>query len=482
MGIGYITDDVCEEVVICDPNEILQDCLPGGEEMECLYTIDLEVLGYHNYLYYYDYYWNGETYVYGDFGYEVQFLLNKMVYVGDNGIQQERWLGEATGTDYDDWISGKGLLESIKDGSANGDAIAQIYPSVYLGDLIHFDIDGGAGNDKIIGANNADILTGGTGNDIVKGLGGDDNIAGNAGSDYIEGGDGNDFIYADERSDSLTAPVETITDGNDTVYAGAGDDNVHGSGGSDSLYGEDGNDNLYGGSGYDYLSGGNGNDWLSGGDHDDEINGGSGDDCADGGAGNDYIYMGSGNDLAVGGTGNDDIYGGSGNDKLDGQDGDDYVDGGSGNDLVDGGAGNDYVYGGDGDDIVRGGLGEDTLWGGAGCDIFAFCEVDFNCQDIIEDFSAGRDPDQIDLTQLEIDSIRVEQTGFTDEVRFDLMVDGVAVQQILVASNQGANLESVFDKDTAFASDQGALVRIAEGVMVDLPSTSLMVVNDGIFF
>ncbi len=174
-----------------------------------------------------------------------------------------------------------------------------------------------------------------------------------------------------------------------------------------------------------------------------------------------------------------------GDDMLDGQDGDDVVDGGNGNDLVDGGAGDDYVYGGNGDDIVRGGLGEDVLYGGAGCDIFAFCEVDFNCSDVIEDFSAGRDPDQIDLSNLsflELDSIRVEQTGFDNMVRLDLLVDGVAVQQILVASDNDANLQSVFDKDTAYGSDDGALVKIGAGVLIDLPSTSVMVADGGMFF
>ncbi len=39
----YITDDTCEDVTICDPNLIVQDCLPEGEDLVCLYTIDLQV-------------------------------------------------------------------------------------------------------------------------------------------------------------------------------------------------------------------------------------------------------------------------------------------------------------------------------------------------------------------------------------------------------------------------------------------------------
>jgi Ca2+-binding RTX toxin-like protein len=141
------------------------------------------------------------------------------------------------------------------------------------------------------------------------------------------------------------------------------------------------------------------------------------------------------------------------------------------------------VYGGNGDDIVRGGLGNDTVWGGAGCDIFAFCEVSFGCKDVIEDFSAGRDPDQIDLSNLDIDAVRVEMTGFNNEVRLDLLVGGQAVQQILVANDKGANLASVFDKDTAYGTDQGALVKVGAGVMIDLPSTSVLFSDgNGLFY
>jgi Ca2+-binding RTX toxin-like protein len=477
--MSYITDNTCEDVTICDPNEIVQDCLPGGEDLVCLYTIDLSIPWWQKKSYqnadmigYNDWWaesrydgWNGAVYQ------DLEFSLDKVVKTGDNGIQQEVWLARANGYEYNDYLSGEGLLRWIRDASANGTAIAQIDPSVYLGDLIHFELDGGAGNDYVAGANNADILAGGDGDDEVYGLGGDDNITGGEGNDDLYGGDGNDLIDAGN--------------GNDYVEGGNGNDGITGGNGDDVLYGDAGNDNLDGGDGNDELWGGDGDDWSAGGNGDDVFVSGAGDDCADGGAGNDTMYMGSGDDRAVGGTGNDYIYGEDGNDRLDGQDGDDVVDGGNGNDLVDGGAGNDTVYGGNGDDIVRGGLGEDTLWGGAGCDIFAFCEVDFNCQDVIEDFSAGRDPDQIDLSNLsslELDAIRVEMTGFTDMVRLDLLVDGVAVQQILVSSNVGANLQSVFDKDTAYGSDDGALVKIGAGVLVDLPTTSVMVADGGMFF
>jgi Ca2+-binding RTX toxin-like protein len=466
---NYITDDTCEDVTICDPNVIVQDCLPEGDDLVCLYTIDLQVPWK---AYYAFAPWNNAD-QYGDYYYQyenVEFLLDKVVKTGENGIQQEVWLAHFEGGYGNDWISGKGLLEYIRDTS--GAAVAQVYPSVYLGDLIHFDLDGGEGNDWIQGANNADILTGGEGIDTFKGEGGDDNIAGNAGVDNLYGGDGNDYI------DGGT--------GSDYVRGGDGDDEIIGGDeilGGDALYGEDGNDNLTGGLGDDYLNGGADNDWMSGGEGNDTIEGEGGDDCADGGDGDDQMYMGSGDDRALGGAGDDYMRGGDGDDRLDGGDGNDTVKGDDGNDLLDGGAGDDLIKGGDGNDIIRGGLGDDEVWGGAGCDIFAFCEVSFGCRDVIEDFSAGRDPDQIDFSHLEgIDNIRVEMTGFNDMVRLDLLADGEAVQQILVASDEGANLASVFDKDTAYGGDDGALVKLAGGMMVDLPTTSVMVADDGLFF
>lgn len=467
---SFITDDFCEEVVINDPKIIEQDCLPEGEDLICLYTIDLDVPWYK----YYEFAPFDNAAQIDDKGYwyynyeNVEFDLEKTVKVGEDGIQQEIWVGRYDGGIYDDWISGKGLLEYIRDTSINGTAIAQVYPSVYLGDLIHFILDGGAGDDYVEGANNADILSGGSGNDKIWGLGGDDTIDGGDGHDHIYGGDGNDIIDGG--------------DGGDTVYGGDGCDDITGGLGDDYLNGGEDADNISGGAGDDRLEGEEGDDWLDGGDGDDYIHGGSGDDSAAGGDGDDYIEMGSGDDLALGGAGDDYMEGNSGNDKLDGGDGDDQVFGGSGNDLVAGGAGDDLVKGGDGDDIVRGGTGEDEMWGGDGCDVFAFCEVSWECNDVIKDFSAGYDADQIDLTALDIDSVRVEETGYKTLVRLDLVMGNDVVQSILVDTQAGANLQSVFAKDTTYGSDKGSLVRLGEGMMVDTPSSSVLVAEaDGMF-
>lgn len=468
MAIEYITDDLCEEVTICDENPIPQDCLPEGDDLVCLYTVDLDVPYWKSYWFdnkdqvadYGNYYWDYEN---------VEFLLDKVVKTGPAGIQQEVWLAKFDGGAYNDYISGVGLLAYLNWATGGSGAVAQINPSIYLGDLIHFELDGGSGDDRVEGANNADILRGGSGNDKVIGLGGDDNLDGGDGNDKVYGGDGND--------------IATGGFGNDEIYGGDGDDDLSGGFGMDYIYGGNGNDNLRGGEDGDYLYGGDGHDWISGGDGGDYIDAGAGDDCVDGGAGNDTIKLGSGNDVALGGLGDDTIYGESGEDKIEGGAGNDTIYGGDGNDLVSGGDGDDVVYGGAGNDIVRGGTGDDQLWGGEGCDVFVICELDFGCNDTIEDFSAGREPDQIDLTYVDISSVRVELTGYDDMVRLDLLVGGQAGHQVLVASDDGADLRSVFERDTAYGTDDGALVKVNEGVMIDLPSTSVLFADgDGMFF
>ena len=107
-------------------------------------------------------------------------------------------------------------------------------------------VNGGDGDDHILGSWNSDVIDAGNGrdyvharpsNDVVKGGGGDDTLIGCLGNDSVWGGDGNDQLIG-----------------------AAGDDNLFGDGGNDSLYGVDGNDNLDGGAGYNVAIGGNGND------------------------------------------------------------------------------------------------------------------------------------------------------------------------------------------------------------------------------
>ncbi|MEO8152145.1 MAG: calcium-binding protein [Rhizobacter sp.] len=76
-----------------------------------------------------------------------------------------------------------------------------------------------------------------------------------------------------------------------------------------------------------------------------------------------------------GGDGNDWLSDGSGNSSLQGGAGDDTLLGFAGNDTLDGGAGDDNLFGGVGDDVLNGGDGDDLLVGGAGNDILINGEI-----------------------------------------------------------------------------------------------------------
>lgn len=64
-------------------------------------------------------------------------------------------------------------------------------------------LNGGAGNDVIVGSDRADRIDGGAGNDLIFGLDGNDVIAGGAGNDVILGGAGNDRIDGGSGNDLL---------------------------------------------------------------------------------------------------------------------------------------------------------------------------------------------------------------------------------------------------------------------------------------
>jgi Ca2+-binding RTX toxin-like protein len=97
----------------------------------------------------------------------------------------------------------------------------------------HFTIDGGKGDDFIMGSCGDDVIKGGKGNDFIMGCNGNDKIDGGRGNDFIAGGKGNDQIHG-----------------------GRGNDFVMGNSGNDHVYGDKGRDNVYGGQGKDWVQGG----------------------------------------------------------------------------------------------------------------------------------------------------------------------------------------------------------------------------------
>lgn len=117
----------------------------------------------------------------------------------------------------------------------------------------NLEVRGGKGDDSIICTGEADknsfYSLGGFGigrnsnpNLTIDGGKGNDFIMGSCGDDVIKGGRGNDFIMG--------------CDGNDQIHGGRGNDFVHGGDGNDKVYGDKGRDNVYGGQGKDWVQGG----------------------------------------------------------------------------------------------------------------------------------------------------------------------------------------------------------------------------------
>ena len=127
-------------------------------------------------------------------------------------------------------------------------------------------IDGGLGNDILVGTAAGDFIKGGLGNDLLIGKGGDDWMDGGWGVDDLRGGDGNDSLEGGP--------------GNDYVYGEAGDDRLSGGLGNDRIgYPGSSTDGTPAPEpGNDLLLGGLGNDWVNGGEGADLIYGGAGRD------------------------------------------------------------------------------------------------------------------------------------------------------------------------------------------------------------
>jgi VCBS repeat-containing protein len=65
------------------------------------------------------------------------------------------------------------------------------------------EINGGGGDDVLIGSAGANNLNGGDGNDVLYGLGGNDTLKGGNGTDYLDGGAGNDILTGGAGGDYL---------------------------------------------------------------------------------------------------------------------------------------------------------------------------------------------------------------------------------------------------------------------------------------
>jgi Ca2+-binding RTX toxin-like protein len=229
-------------------------------------------------------------------------------------------------------------------------------------------LDGGSGDDTVVGANTPGTVSGGSGNDSVTGRGtvnggnGNDvltgspladNLRGSNGKDMLDGGFGADDIDGGSNTDTLVYPGRTngvnVTigsqngnDGGPEDQTGAQRDTVHSD--IEDVFGTELGDVLVGDHSSETLIGLGGDDWIIG---------NSGRDTVLGFAGNDLLVGRSGDDLLRGGLGFDRLFGKSGNDRLAGGPDGDFLRGGSGHDVMKGKTGLDRINARDGHRDVK---------------------------------------------------------------------------------------------------------------------------------
>ncbi|QUJ76024.1 M10 family metallopeptidase C-terminal domain-containing protein [Sulfitobacter albidus] len=296
----------------------------------------------------------------------------------------------------------------------------------FTGTAVAENVNGGVGNDRLVGAGGNDSLIGDDGADTLIGGAGDDILDGGDGGDFVLYSDATDgllidlsvsgpqFISAAEGSDALVS-IEGIVSGsgNDTLIGADANETLEAGAGNDQLFGGDGNDLLSGAEGRDLLDGSEGNDSLFGGAGNDTLSGGLGINVLNGGGGFDFVDLTSQTEdlflslATVGeqavstdhastftliegllaGAGDDVIFGSDVGNVLRGAEGQDTLIGAGGGDILEGEADDDFLFGDDGNDTLRGGAGDDVIQGGAGNDVIDGGAGD----DLVDYFSSTED-------------------------------------------------------------------------------------------
>jgi Ca2+-binding RTX toxin-like protein len=296
------------------------------------------------------------------------------------------------------WMRSK-LVKSLDQFDAAGIAVSG--PSRVLVSLSGGDVQGGSGNEVLVGGQQADRLIagggndellGGNGSDVLFGNEGTDVLLGEAGNDELDGGDGSDYLYGGAGLDTYRFTGQfggdwiKDSDGQGTIIvdgvalSGEGakrlDPNVsvwknqswvfsqvpNGSKGFDLIIQRDSSLNTI-------RIGG----WVNGqlginlGNEVAQVNSTSqftGDFAKEKGHWYtvDPVTL---NYISAGPQPNaqDNIFGSDGSDLLQGFGGNDFLYGGWSDDLIEGGAGDDLLNGGDGSDKILGGEGNDHIYG-----------------------------------------------------------------------------------------------------------------------
>jgi Ca2+-binding RTX toxin-like protein len=287
-------------------------------------------------------------------------------------------------------------------------------------------IEGGEGDDIIIGSQGANRIAGGSGNDKLIGRDGDDvfEVSGSGdGFDIYKGGNGTDLILGSAGDD-----VIGLADAGGNLK---GIEAIDGGGGFDILQLTTGDDRLkltdIAVTGIDRIEAGDGNDVVFGSEGADRIIGGAGDDRLIGGGGDDVFEISGsdgGFDIIKGGEGNDFILGSAGDDVIgladagSNLDGIEAIDGGGGFDILRLTSGNDrldlsgvavtgiaLIEAGDGNDRIFSSAGDDVISGGLGDDVFIF-QPGLG-HDVITDFETGT-PADARVDRIDIRALGVE--------------------------------------------------------------------------
>jgi Ca2+-binding RTX toxin-like protein len=290
-------------------------------------------------------------------------------------------------------LTGVGAIDAlvIRTGVGND----TINATSLLGDAVPLTLDGGDGNDTIVGGRGADLLFGGAGNDTVSGSTGSDVAQLGDGDDTFvwNPGDGSDIVHGDAGYDTLLFNGANIAETFDMTSTGAGGFFLTRNIGTVTMT-NDGVENVTlvarGGADlvnvHDLTGSGVGKVTI---DLQSSIGGGDGASdivTIDGTSGNDHIVVSLQNGhLVVDGLAAQiviDNFEAGDVLRILGLDGDDTIsavnlpagmtlmfEGGNGDDALYGGQGNDFLYGGDGDDLIVGGPGVDWIDAGTGYNI-----------------------------------------------------------------------------------------------------------------
>ncbi|MEH3123700.1 MAG: M10 family metallopeptidase C-terminal domain-containing protein [Sphingomonas phyllosphaerae] len=255
-------------------------------------------------------------------------------------------------------------------------------------------VEGGRGDDMLIGDEGNNTLGGREGADMLVGGGGADTLEGGFGDDIIDGGEGNDTAVFSAAVDHYVdlARFDEYDTGEGTDWL-INIENLRGGAGNDSFFGNAGNNIFYDAGGDDLYVGRGGSDTvdysnatrllkvdLTIASQQDTVGGGfdtfDGVENIVGGNFGNMLFGTAGANRLVGGSDVDALVGGQGDDRLEGGDGDDMLIGdetglittalaASNNDTLIGGRGADRLIGGEGDDTLIGGSGNDILIGGS---------------------------------------------------------------------------------------------------------------------